>query len=381
MGTTFVAKTTTPATVQSVDIVGCGVLSAAGQGLWPIAAALAASAMPDRSAPGEAGWPPTDLRVVPGFDPAEILGRKGLTRTTRTDQLGMSACGMALTDVGPGADQARTGVVLGTSTGSVEAVLNFLRDTFEQDRPYMVNPSHFPGTLMNSAAGRTAIRHEFTGVNATVSGGPLAAMHALRLAHDHVVTGHAERLLAGGVEELSAPTAWAWHGSNALAPTTPVGEGCAMFVLGSPGGTVVSDRPPLGRLLACEIGFLDPVNGIARVSQRLADCIQAALDRSGVTPADVTVVVPGAAGRRGWAAVEERGIRRALGGPSVPPRMRVDEILGETHAAGVAMHLACVLASWRHPAPGVQPGGIAVLTSVGFDGSVGCLVVAHPHFV
>lgn len=173
-----------------------GVVSAAGVGLQPLADALRAGAVAGGAPPAahEAeDYPPLSLRPA-DFAAADLLGPKGLNRLTRAEQLGMAACTLAL---GPVADRSATGVVLGSSVGSSGGVGRFTRDTFVQERPYMVNPSAFPGTLMNAAAGRTAIRHGLTDANATVSGGPLASLHALRFARNALVAGHARRLLTG----------------------------------------------------------------------------------------------------------------------------------------------------------------------------------------
>ncbi|WP_181874683.1 beta-ketoacyl synthase N-terminal-like domain-containing protein [Marinitenerispora sediminis] len=239
------------------------------------------------------------------FRPQERLGRKGLSRLTRSDQLVMAACGEALAGLartaGPLDEEARgrTGIVVGTGTGSVRRLAEFTRDTFVQERPYMVNPSHFPGTLMNSPAGQSAIRYGLTGVNSTLSGGPVAGLSALRFARNALLGGHADRLLAGGVEELSAQSAWAWYRTGALGPGVAVGEGSAVFVLERAGA-----RPhgpaPLGHLLACELRSTDPAEGAAAVGRRLAECVGDALRGAGVAAEDVAVVVPGAAGRRGW---------------------------------------------------------------------------------
>ncbi|RCV48307.1 beta-ketoacyl synthase N-terminal-like domain-containing protein [Marinitenerispora sediminis] len=369
-------------TAAVLDIVGCGVLSPAGSGLDPLAAALAApegsaASGPDApDGPGGEPFPPLEVRPVADFRPQERLGRKGLSRLTRSDQLVMAACGEALAGLartaGPLDEEARgrTGIVVGTGTGSVRRLAEFTRDTFVQERPYMVNPSHFPGTLMNSPAGQSAIRYGLTGVNSTLSGGPVAGLSALRFARNALLGGHADRLLAGGVEELSAQSAWAWYRTGALGPGVAVGEGSAVFVLERAGA-----RPhgpaPLGHLLACELRSTDPAEGAAAVGRRLAECVGDALRGAGVAAEDVAVVVPGAAGRRGWSAVEERALRRVFGDGG-PPRLAAQSVLGETHSAGAALHLAALLACWRD---GTAPGGTGLVTAVGPDGQVGCLVV------
>lgn len=386
--------TTTPAApalpaVPAVDIVHCAVFSAAGQGLEPLAAALSgrsavASAdpatLPGAELAGARNPLPVETRPVAGPQPAEILGRKGLRGLTRTDQLAVAACTVtldALAGQGAGLPADQTGVVLGSSVGSARAWGEFTRDTFVQEAPYFVNPSHFPGTLMNAAAGRTAIRHGLTGVNATVSGGPLAALHAFRYARNTLLGGHAQRLLTGAVEELSAQNAWAWHRSGALKPGIPLGEGGAVFAL-QPAGTTDAGVRPLARLLACDTGFADPARGPLHAARRLADCVRAALLRSRVAYEDVAVVAPGAAGRRGWSAVEERALRTAFAGGAEPCRLPVQPVLGETNGAGGALQLAAVLARWQDPATGTEGERAAVLTSLGADGSVGCAVVVRP---
>ncbi|MFF2776933.1 beta-ketoacyl synthase N-terminal-like domain-containing protein [Streptomyces sp. NPDC058052] len=387
--------------VVPLDIVGHGVFSAAGPGL----AALTALGGGPAAAAADGVWPPLPVRAVTGFEPEAVLGRKGLSRLSRTDRLAMGAC---LAAAGPGTDAAgRTGIVLGTDVGSAAAQEAFFRDTFVQERPYLVNPSAFPGTLMNSAAGRTAIRLGLTGLNATVSGGALASLHALRYARNALVNGHADLLLAGGVEELSAAGAWAWHRAGALRPGAALGEGCAVFALrlgaaGSAGsaeraGSTVSaessgsagsagsagDGVVLGQLLACETGFADPVaDGPLGVARRLAACVRTALLRSGPagTGEGLPLVVPGAGARRGWAAVERRALREVFGPLPAERVLRVDDALGETYAASTALRLAAVLARWRDGAGDGRTAGerAAVLTAVGQDGSVGAAVVARP---
>ncbi|MFJ3520343.1 beta-ketoacyl synthase N-terminal-like domain-containing protein [Streptomyces sp. NPDC090131] len=386
-------------TVVPLALDTAGVVSAAGVGLQPLADALRAGAVAGGAPPAahEAeDYPPLPLRPA-DIVAADLLGPKGLNRLTRAEQLGMAACTLAL---GPVADRSATGVVLGSAVGSSGGVGRFTRDTFVQERPYMVNPSAFPGTLMNAAAGRTAIRHGLTDANATVSGGPLASLHALRFARNALVAGHARRLLTGGVEELSPQSAWAWQRAGSLAPGTALGEGAAVFALRTLQGSGDGESP-LALVMAVRTGFA--AGGPLAVARRLSTCVRDALARSGVGAQDIAVVAPGAAGRRGWAAVEERALRTALDGSdgsdgsqcsdgsdgSGAPRgsrgrdgryvLRVQEVLGETHGASAALQVAGVVARWHDPHLDTRGERAGLVTSVGPDGSVGCAVLLHPH--
>ncbi|MFJ6465823.1 beta-ketoacyl synthase N-terminal-like domain-containing protein [Streptomyces sp. NPDC091387] len=369
-------------TVVALDIVGHGVFSPAGQGLPPIAAALAGAGRAVAQQPPDESWPRLPVRTVADFDPMAVLGRKGLSRMSRTDQLAMAACLSAVGPSATGPASERTGIVLGVNVGSAGAQEAFFRDSFVQERPYLVNPSAFPGTLMNSAAGRTAIRLGVTGMNATVSGGSLASLHALRYARNALVNGHADRLLVGGVEEASEPSAWAWHRSGALRPGSALGEGCAVFVLQREdlhGSTDDGGDRRLGKLLACEIGFADPATqGPLGVARRLADCVRSALMRSGLPATEPVAVAPGAGARRGWGGIERRALRSAIGSVPQSRLVRIDDVFGETYAAGVALQLAAVLARWQDGVTTPDNERAALVTTVGPDGSVGALVVARP---
>lgn len=365
-------------TVVPLAVDTAGVISAAGPGLGPLADALRRGAA-DGGRPPAAhdaeDYPRLTLRPA-DFDPAGLLGTKGLSRLTRAEQLGMAAAGLALE---PLPDRSGTGLVLGTAVGSSGGIGRFNRDTFVRERPYMVNPSAFPGTLMNAVAGRTAIRHGLTDANATVAGGPPAFLHALRFARNTLAGGHARRMLSGGVEELSPQSAWAWHRTGALAPGTALGEGAAVFALRPLPDGPAGERP-LALLMAVVTGFA--AGGPLAAARRLTACVRDALARSGVTAADVAVVAPGAAGRRGWSAVERRALRAALDGPDGTGGRHllcVREVLGETHGASAALQTAAVLARWHDPHLDTRRERAALVTSVGPDGSVGCAVLLHPH--
>lgn len=366
-----------------VRITGYGVLSAAGVGGKALVEAVRGGGLPAAEGAGELlGEPAPAVRAlpVPGFDATAYLGRKGVRTLSRTSALGMSACELALDTLPepvPAQERADTGVVLGTGTGSAQAFADFFRDSYQQERPYLVSPALFPGILPNHCASQVAMRHSFTGVNASLAGGRISALSALRFARNALTTGQARRLLAGGVEELSPVSARAWSAAGGLGPGAALGEGGAVFVLeaapdGPPAGT-----GPVVELVACEIGFRAPENGPAAIAAALAERIRRALARAatadGAAPPEVSVASVGAAAGRGWAAVETRGRRQALGVDS-PTVLRVQEVLGETYSASAGLQLAALLAHWESSP---EPAGpeLGLVTSVDADGSVGCALL------
>ncbi|MGX2995747.1 beta-ketoacyl synthase N-terminal-like domain-containing protein [Streptomyces sp. JNUCC 64] len=363
----------------AVRIAGHGVLSAAGSGGKALYEAVRTGTLP----PGDGGAAalgdqpaPPGLRLlpVPDFEPREHLGRKGLNALSRTSTLGMVAAELALADLPRPVEDGcpDTGVVLGTSTGSARAFGEFFRESFEADRPYLVSPSLFPGLLLNHGASQVAMRHAFTGPNASLAGGRVSTLSALRYARTLLATGRAKRLLAGGVEELSAQSAWAWHRGGGLGEGAALGEGGAVFVLET------DDAPrgdaPVVELTACEVAFAPLDGGPTAVVAALARCVGDALRAGGAGAADVSVVSAGAGGAPGWSAVEARGLHRALDGRT-PEVLRVREVLGETHSVSAGLQLAALLAHWDATPEAASGRATGLVTSVGHDGSVGAAVV------
>ncbi|MFF4156669.1 beta-ketoacyl synthase N-terminal-like domain-containing protein [Streptomyces sp. NPDC001678] len=358
----------------AVRITGYGVLSAAGVGGKALHEAVRSGSVPpaDGGAGALAGEsvPPLRLLPVPDYDPQEFLGRKRLSSLSRTTTLGMSAAELALDGlpepVGE-AERPHTGVVLGTSTGSARAFSEFFRDTYEQERPYLVSPALFPGLLLNHSASQVAMRHSLTGVNASLAGGQVSSLSALRYARTMLVNGRATRLLTGGVEELSAQSAWAWQRSGALPDGAAVGEGSAVFVLESGTGAALAE------LVACEVAFSPVADGPLAVASALTRCVEDALRAGGVSARDIGVVSAGASGGRGWQAVETRALRTALAGHR-PDVVRVQDVLGETYSASGALQLAALLARWENEQAG-KDAAWGLVTSVGNDGSVAAALV------
>lgn len=361
-----------PGPVTALDVVGSGVVSAAGTGLAAFADPAAPVGPAAAGIADPAAFPPVRMRAVPDLDAAGLLGRKGLRTVDRTGLLGLVAAHLALASaVGPDPGSARTGVVLGTGVGGIRSIGEFGWDTRTRELPHLVNPAVFPNTMLNYTAGQIAIRNKLTGVNATVAGGRLAGLAAIRFARTALLRGRADRLLVGAAEELSPQLAWGLRRAGAVSPRVGVGEGAALFAVqpAEPG----SDVPVLARLLAAEVAHGQPEDA----ATLLAACAARALARSGVRPEQVGVLVPGSAGLPGLAEVELAGVRAALGGLPAE-RVDVSPVLGETYSATAALHLAGLLARWRGGAAraeGHVTDEVGLLTVVDHGGGVGCLVV------
>ena len=309
-----------------------------------------------------------------GFETVAFLGPKGTRTMDRTTAMSVAAVGMALGDSGVKEryDASRIGVVMGTSTGSVKSSSDFIKETLVNEKPYLVNPALFPNTVMNCAAGNAAIWHRLSGVNSTISAGHLSGLAGMRYASVAIRSGRADAIVAGGVEEFCEQSAWAYHHLTAggTGSTRPLGEGSAAFVLerhsmNGNGNTAFAE------VLGIEIG----VHGRRQPEEQaagLAGAIKRALRRAALEPADIAAVSLQGSDDSPLSRIEQAGLRHGLDGFAPPLQIAIGEQVGECFSAANSLQVAALLAAFAESNGAPR---IGLVTAVGTNGSVGCMLV------
>ncbi|MGI8665937.1 MAG: beta-ketoacyl synthase N-terminal-like domain-containing protein [Jatrophihabitans sp.] len=364
--------------MSELVIAGWSVLSSAGFGAPALAGRLAEQRL--ATAPVHPGVDVSPLYPQPmpaptghallELDARRQLGRKGTSCYDRATTLAVLCCQQALQAAQldldgepelPGAlSRDRVGVVLGTSLGSFKSTSDYSRETLVQDKPYQVNPMLFPNTVMNCSAAQLAIRFGLRGVNATVAGGGLALLAALRYASNAIDRGHAEVMLTGSVEEFSPHRAWADHLTGRSGPV-PTGEAAGIFALSRTAGPGWTGTRQAGRLLGVVTGF--GPDGADSAEQALAGCVARLLHRAAVAGTEVRTVLTGETSRADLG--EYLPATRALG--HQPERLLTKQLFGDCDAASGAVALAAFLA--------VDFDGLGLITGRGPDGAVGAALV------
>jgi 3-oxoacyl-[acyl-carrier-protein] synthase II len=329
--------------MTSLVLTGAGVVSAAGIGWSAMTKALAERSplVSDLSGTYPETLPYPAVHALAGFDVRALLGRKGTSCLDRATGLALVACGQALADSGLVPQKRvseRVGVALGTTVGSLRSSSMYSRETLVAERPYLVNPMLFPNTVMNCAAGQSAIWYGLRGVNSTLAGGRLGFLGALRYGSNMLRRGYADAMLVGAVEELTPQTAWAHYltGSAGLP-----GEAAAFFVLEEERAARAAGRPPVATLVAMAGGF-QPGSAPADLAGRLAVTVRELLSQAGLDPGHLgAIALTETAGPED----EEIGaaVDRALS-PAEPEHIRVRDVLGDCGAASGALQFAALLA-------------------------------------
>jgi 3-oxoacyl-[acyl-carrier-protein] synthase II len=302
--------------------------------------------------------------VIPSFPVRTLLGKKGTRSLDRVTALAVATVGGLVTgdptNVAPfEADSpvADRGLVLGTTTGSAQSMMDFTRSTFDGEKPFFVDPAKFPNTVMNCAAGRAAIWFQLRGPNATVGGGRVAGLHALNYSRRLLLTGRAETVLCGAAEEHSTARA----DLRALTDpddTTRLGEGCAVVEIGGPEG-----GPGLAEILGVRFGVARRPEDAHEV---LADCVRRTLHDTRVAPGDVWAHLPSRSG-----GTESEAVTSVLGTDF--RTHTCDDLLGDTSAAAA---MFAVVAALVHAAEDdAAAGRIALITAIDPTGAVGCALL------
>ncbi|MGH3878407.1 MAG: beta-ketoacyl synthase N-terminal-like domain-containing protein [Actinophytocola sp.] len=328
-----------------------------GYGAGPFADGVRAGRSAPAAARSDDWFPELDTaHVVPDFDIVDQLGRKGTGSMDRTTALAVSTLGRLRKDeAGTVEPDERTGVVLGTTSGSTQTQFAFTGDSLTRRKPYFVNPAMMPFALMNSAAAQCASWHGLTGPNTTIAAGRCSGIATLRYADRLLRTGRASGVFAGAAEE---------HGGartlleRRVGGTAPLGEGCVVLFLEPAEG----NRSALAEVVALDTRLA--VDGEPR--DALAACLRRVL--AGVAPREVWGVA--LSGRdSATAAIEREAVDETLG-REVERVVVPTELIGDTGAATGSFQLAALLALGEG-----ERGRLAVATAVDRDGMVGCVVV------
>ncbi|MBB1252748.1 3-oxoacyl-ACP synthase [Streptomyces sp. OF3] len=321
--------------------------------------------------------------TVPSFDVRAALGRKGTRSMDRVTGLAVTTVGALLDDternraVGTGEGAA---LALGTTTGSAQSMMDFTRDSLTGEQPFFVDPARFPNTVMNCAAGQSAIWYQLKGPNTTIAGGRTAGLHALNYSRRLLAAGRAQTVLCGAAEEYSTARAWLEHhsGAGVAAGGAPLGEGCAMLLVepsAAPGAA--AGQPVLAEVLAVELGVV--IGDDVRTA--LTACLERAFRRAGVAADQVAVVArceaPGAEG-----AGESAAVAALLDGVHATD-LELTELVGDTGAASAGLQVAGLLAWAEDNPPETNPSEanppeaarVGLVTSVDRSGGVGCALL------
>ena len=265
--------------------------------------ALGREAVLARLSVGEAA---TEEDARAGFDPASILGKKGLRHVDRSALLLAATLDHDLNDW-PNVAPEAAGAVFGSAFPAYGTIMAILREC-QAGGADKVNPMLVPYATANCASSWWLIRRGIRGFSGSVGSGECAGLDAILMAATQIEHGRVDAMVAGGVE---AHTDELWTGLHRMqrGVDPPLAEGVGAVTLGAdPAGA-------WARVVAFASAFDRTSPARARDS-----AMSTALERAHRNEADLLVAT------------------HAVGG-SAPARQsaQIDATLGETLGAAGAI--------------------------------------------
>lgn len=353
---------------------------------------------------------------IASFEAEAYLRGKSLRPLDRTGRLVASAAKVALENSGWTPEMLRqndVGLALGTMFGSMHTISAFDRHGLSQGPSY-VSPMDFANTVLNAAAGQTAIWHNLRGINSTIAGGITSGLMALGYASDLIRFGDYTALLAGGADEFCFE-AWCGfaragllcksNGHNEFpVPFSPerngfaLGEGAALLMLEEWHAARQRGAAILGEILGYGSSY-DSSHNLEDGFKVIARTMDAALKDSKLHPRDVNCVSSSANG----SVIADRNEALAIhelwnGNATSVPVTAIKSMLGEVLGASGALQVIDLLQSLRARAlPAIRcfechapempalnfcrrqqslEGRFGLVNSVGIDGNVCSLVIS-----
>ncbi|MDB4987934.1 MAG: 3-oxoacyl-[acyl-carrier-protein] synthase [Myxococcaceae bacterium] len=390
-------------------ITGLGIVSPLGIGRSEFLAALSDPVAAKARAFSGAHRVLTDARFqhaqvaeVPDFDAAQYLGDKGLRNLDRATKMLVVAAKHALEDAGLKRDgeftsmpKERIGICAATAYGSLDSITEINR-VAELEHPRYLNPSRFPNTVINAAAGYVSIWEGLEGPNVTVVDGNCGGADVVLTAETHLACGRGDAFLVGGFEVLNEPLYLAFvklgvivEGDQLSSPGevasrgTHLGEGAAMMVVEpllearERGATVLAELVGFGSAFEPPASAAQLVHASDKAVER---AVVAALLDAGLERSDIDLVLCSESGVNRMDMAEEEGLARALG--SDVATLATKALWGETFGASAALSIAASLAWFSGVTPAPLLRGeltrsvrTVLVTAMGYYGNVSVVIV------
>ena len=308
------------------------------------------------------------LAGVCDFEVQRYQSRKDARRGTRAGSVGIYCAHEAVQHAGldwANLDKSRVGIYLGvTEHGNVETENEIYElKGFNYDTSFWSH-HHNPRTVANNPAGEVALNMGVTGPHYTIGAACAAGNAGLIQGAQMLRLDECDVALAGGVSEsihtfgifasFKSQGALATHAdpSRASRPFDVerngivVAEGGCFFALERLSDARRRSAQVHGELVGYAMNT-DATDFVLPNPERQAECIQRALDRAGLTAAEIDIVSTHATGTHSGDAQECAALRSIFGATTDTFINNTKSFVGHTMGAAGALELAGNLASFN----------------------------------
>ena len=337
-----------------IVVTGLGAVSAAGVGRGPLAEAVARgeprTVAIDLSQGIHGEGAARTAALIDQREVARLIPPLAARRMSAPSRYAIVAARTALQDAGveiggfPDPDFA---VVASTALGP-SSFTQRLVDQILDEGPAMASPALFSECVANAPAAQVALACRARGPNLTIAQSEAGPLRAVARGAAEVLGGRARLALAGSVDEMIPLVHAILDRFRSLARPAPgrperarpfdrgrdgflAAEGATFLVLETEESALGRDARPLARLRGGWSAFdpSAPASGWGRGAEALARALGRGLERCGLTPPEVDLIVSGASGSIAGDRLEADVLRRVWDGPSLPPVVAPKATTGE----------------------------------------------------
>jgi 3-oxoacyl-[acyl-carrier-protein] synthase II len=303
------------------------------------------------------------------FDPDKVMSAKDRRRIEDFILYAIAASDEAVKDSGwaPQSedDKNRTGVLIGSGIGGIEAIGNTALQ-LERDGPRKISPFFIPSALINLASGQVSIRHGFRGPNHAVVTACATGAHAIGDASRLIAYGDADVMVAGGAEATVGRLAMAGfcalramssgYNDTPEKASRPYDKDRDGFVMGEGAGCVILEEyehaKARGAKIYAEVKGYGLSGDAYHITAPAEDgdggfrAMSAALKNAGMTPADIDYLNTHGTSTPLGDEIELKAIERLFGNSAAnlsvsSTKSAIGHLLG---AAGAVEAIFCALA-------------------------------------
>ena len=347
-------------------------------------------------------------RVGDGFSVEAVLGKGNFRPLDRLGRFtacavreAMKQAGLSVEsdhDAAEGTDESELSLTVGTMFSGVSTIAAFDRNAISSGPKY-AKPLDFANTVINAAAGQSAIWNRLRGPNTTLSGDTGAGLQAIEYEWYRIRNDARRVSLCGGMEEVSEESLRSFKQANLLGSESAyaprpfgggdsvgiaLGEGAGMFVLERSESAAKRKATVLAKLEWVATEYIS--DGLAdrqAATDRLAALVRRGLETLRLAP-DAVNFWSASANGGALDPIESDAMQLLYPQSSARPRtLAVKGLLGECLGASVSFQLAAAvdwLSGRRMPAEARSRDGVlprrALLTVVSPDGVIGAVILS-----
>lgn len=338
---------------MSVVITGLGAVGSYGCGRQRITEALAHNTLTSSEVDRSQGFhrPQGSRRaaLASSLDLTSWVAPAAARRMSTPSKYAVAAARMAVQDAGLGPEEIAgpTVVILATAFGPTSFTEKLLLQVLKEG-PQAASPFFFTECVANAPAAQIAIAARAVGPNVTLLQREAGPLRAVARAAAEVSSGRSSRALTGAVDEMppvlhalldrfevlakpdadgqEIPRPFDRRRSGAVAA-----EGSVVLLLEDEGAARARGARILARLRGAGMAFDATASrvGWGLGHHTLAQGLRRVLDRAGLTPQDVDLIVSGASGAIAGDRLEALTLKSAWGEAPLPPLVTPKSVTGE----------------------------------------------------